>query len=82
MRFILRKILLAVLLTIIMCPSIKASGLWLYEQGTPDLGTAGAGRAAMVQGRINSFRQSCRHDALEGFTAHRRCPSAFSTDQI
>jgi len=49
MRFILRKILLAVLLTLIMCPSIRAGGLWLYEEGTPDLGTAGAGRAAAAK---------------------------------
>ena len=25
-----------------------AAGLWLYEGGTPDLGTAGAGRAALA----------------------------------
>ena len=49
MRYILRKILLAVLLTLIMCPSIRAGGLWLYEEGTPDLGTAGAGRAAAAK---------------------------------
>jgi len=42
MRFILRKILSPLLLTLIMCPSIRAGGLWLYEEGTPDLGTAGA----------------------------------------
>ena len=49
MRYILRKILVAVLLTLIMCPSIRAGGLWLYEEGTPDLGTAGAGRAAAAK---------------------------------
>ena len=49
MRFILRKILAVVLLTLIMCPSIRAGGLWLYEEGTPDLGTAGAGRAAAAK---------------------------------
>ena len=38
MSFILRKILAAVLFTLIMCPSIRAGGLWLYEEGTPDLG--------------------------------------------
>jgi long-chain fatty acid transport protein len=32
-----------------MCPSIRAGGLWLYEEGTPDLGTAGAGRAAAAK---------------------------------
>lgn len=28
--------------------SARAGGLWLYEGGTPDLGTAGAGRAALA----------------------------------
>ncbi len=27
---------------------VWAAGLWLYEQGTPDLGTASAGRASMA----------------------------------
>ena len=45
MSVICRKVLVAVLFTLIMCPSIQAAGLWLYESGTPDLGTAGAGRA-------------------------------------
>jgi long-chain fatty acid transport protein len=48
MSVIFRKVLVAVLFTLIMCPSIQAAGLWLYESGTPDLGTAGAGRAAMA----------------------------------
>lgn len=29
-------------------PSVWAAGLWLYEGGTPDLGTAAAGRAALA----------------------------------
>jgi long-chain fatty acid transport protein len=49
MRFILPKIIAAVLITLIMCPKIWAAGLWLYEGGTPDLGTAGAGRAAAAK---------------------------------
>jgi long-chain fatty acid transport protein len=32
-----------------MCPASRAGGLWLYEEGTPDLGTAGAGRAAAAR---------------------------------
>lgn len=49
MSFILKKILVAVLFTMIICPSIRAAGLWLYENGTADLGTAGAGRAATAK---------------------------------
>jgi long-chain fatty acid transport protein len=49
MRFILRTILIAVLFILFMGSSIRAGGLWLYEAGTPDLGTAGAGRAAMAK---------------------------------
>jgi long-chain fatty acid transport protein len=35
--------------------SVLASGLWLYEQGTPDLGTAAAGRAAMAKDASTAF---------------------------
>ena len=35
--------------------SVQASGLWLYEQGTPDLGTAAAGRAAMAKDASTAF---------------------------
>jgi long-chain fatty acid transport protein len=37
-----------VLCAILFAPSSWAAGLWLYEAGTPDLGTAAAGRAAMA----------------------------------
>jgi long-chain fatty acid transport protein len=33
----------------------KGAGLWLFEQGTPDLGTAGAGRAAMARDASTAF---------------------------
>ncbi|MGD9181208.1 MAG: outer membrane protein transport protein [Desulfobacterales bacterium] len=49
MRFFLSRIFSVALLILIMCPSIRAGGLWLYEEGTPDLGTAGAGRAAAAK---------------------------------
>ena len=32
----------------VLVPSSWGGGLWLYELGTPDLGTAAAGRAAMA----------------------------------
>ena len=32
----------------LLAQSARAGGLWLYEGGTPDLGTAGAGRAALA----------------------------------
>ena len=35
--------------------SAQAAGLWLYEQGTPDLGTAAAGRAAMAKDASTAF---------------------------
>lgn len=34
-------------LGVIAAVSARGAGLWLYEQGTPDLGTASAGRAAL-----------------------------------
>ena len=35
--------------------STQAAGLWLFEQGTPDLGTAAAGRAAMAKDASTAF---------------------------
>ncbi|VGO18426.1 OmpP1/FadL family transporter [Pontiella sulfatireligans] len=34
-------------MSVIVAVSARGAGLWLYEQGTPDLGTASAGRAAL-----------------------------------
>jgi long-subunit fatty acid transport protein len=33
----------------------QAAGLWVFEQGTPDLGTAAAGRAAMAKDASTAF---------------------------
>lgn len=41
-----RFLCISVLCTILFATSSWAAGLWVYEQGTPDLGTAAAGRAA------------------------------------
>jgi len=49
MKLIFRRVLVAAVLTLLVCPSTSAGGLWLYENGTADLGTAGAGRAAAVR---------------------------------
>jgi long-chain fatty acid transport protein len=40
--------LLAILIVILHAPAVWAGGVWLYEGGTPDLGAAGAGRAALA----------------------------------
>ena len=45
-----RKLLFVFLLVSgILVPPAWAGGVWLYEGGTPDLGTAGAGRAALAE---------------------------------
>ncbi|MGD2000540.1 MAG: outer membrane protein transport protein, partial [Desulfobacterales bacterium] len=36
------------LLGVLMSSPVWGGGLWLYEGGTPDLGTAAAGRAALA----------------------------------
>ena len=41
-------ILLALFSVFLFVPTAWGAGLWLYEAGTPDLGTAGAGRAALA----------------------------------
>jgi len=40
--------LLALISVFLLVPAAWGAGLWLYEAGTPDLGTAGAGRAALA----------------------------------
>ena len=37
---------LVVLALLLPCLSARAAGLWLYEMGTPDVGTASAGMAS------------------------------------
>jgi len=63
---IIRKILAAVLITLIMCPTIWAGGLWMYEGGTPDLGTAGAGRAAAAKDASTAGGNPAGMTRLEG----------------
>jgi long-chain fatty acid transport protein len=46
MNLLARFLCIPVLCTILFTTSSWAAGLWLYEGGTPDLGTAAAGRAA------------------------------------
>jgi long-chain fatty acid transport protein len=48
MQWIYRCALFAMLSFGVLVPSAWAGGLWLYELGTPDLGTAGAGRTALA----------------------------------
>jgi long-subunit fatty acid transport protein len=40
--------LLALFSVFLLVPAAWGAGLWLYETGGPDLGTAGAGRAALA----------------------------------
>jgi long-chain fatty acid transport protein len=40
---------------ILAASSVHAAGLWLYEMGTPDLGTASAGRAALAKDASTVF---------------------------
>jgi long-chain fatty acid transport protein len=42
-----------------------AGGLWLYEMGTPDLGTASAGRAAMALDASTAFGNPAGMTKLE-----------------
>ena len=43
-----KRLLIFLLFSVILAPPVWAGGLWLYEGGTPDLGTAAAGRAALA----------------------------------
>jgi long-chain fatty acid transport protein len=47
-HLVMRIVALAFSMTLL-ASSVQAAGLYIYEVGTPDLGTAAAGRAAMAQ---------------------------------
>lgn len=66
LRFILRTILITALLILFMGSSIRAGGLWLYETGMPDLGTAGAGRAATANDASTAGQNPAGMTRLEG----------------
>jgi hypothetical protein len=42
---------LMIMAGLLVCSPARGAGLWLYEMGTPDLGTAAAERAAMASPR-------------------------------
>jgi long-chain fatty acid transport protein len=46
--------------------SARAAGLWLYEMGTPDLGTASAGRAALAKDAATVFGNPAGMTSLQG----------------
>lgn len=70
-------------------PAISwSAGLWLYELGTPDLGTAGAGRAALANDASTAgsnpagmTRLDCSQTlvALEGIYVNSRFDLEYST---
>lgn len=44
--------------------SAHAAGLWLYEQGTPDVGTASAGMTARAQDAATLKHRSRRNNGM------------------
>ena len=60
MRLVVR---LLTIFAVVSAAPAWAGGLWLYEgAGTPDLGTAAAGRAALAQDASTGDRQSSGDD--------------------
>jgi long-chain fatty acid transport protein len=47
-------------------PPAMAAGFWLYEMGTPDLGTASAGRAALAKDAATVFGNPAGMTKLDG----------------
>jgi len=47
-------VLSAIASVFLLIPAAWGGGVWLYEGGTPDLGTAGAGRAAMASDALTA----------------------------
>ena len=46
--------------------SVQAAGLWLYEQGTPDVGTASAGMTSRAQDAATAFANPAGMTRLQG----------------
>jgi len=59
-------VLLALLGVFLFIPAAWAGGLWLYEGGTLDLGTAGAGRAAAAKDASTAGGNPAGMTRLEG----------------
>ena len=49
MQSFYRSLLLSVLCILFAVAQVQAGALWLYEEATPDMGVAGAGRQAAAQ---------------------------------
>jgi hypothetical protein len=49
MKRLYRTLLLSVLCILFAAAPVQAGALWLYEEATPDMGVAGAGRQAAAQ---------------------------------
>ncbi|MGB5468198.1 MAG: outer membrane protein transport protein, partial [Sedimenticolaceae bacterium] len=45
---------------------VSAAGLWLYEQGTPDVGTASAGMVSRAQDAATAFANPAGMTRLKG----------------
>ena len=60
---------------LLLAPAVAwAGGAWLYEVGSPDLGTAGAGRAALAADASTAFGNPAGMTRLRA----RSCSSACS----
>ena len=60
---------LGVLALILGSSGAQAAGLWLYEQGTPDVGTAAAGMAARADDAATAFANPAGMTRLKGSQA-------------
>jgi long-chain fatty acid transport protein len=61
--------LAGVWIMVLCVPTAHAAGLWLYEQGTPDVGTATAGMAARADDAATAFANPAGMTRLEGSQA-------------
>ena len=59
----------AVTLSVLCATHTHGAGLWLYEQGTPDVGTAAAGMAARAEDAATAFANPAGMTRLKGSQA-------------
>ena len=65
MGYVSRYFWAGILLASLIAPSTQAGGLYLYELGTPDVGTAAAGWSARAQDAATVFTNPAGMTRLE-----------------
>src|SRR3990172_8580422 len=61
-----RSVLLSALIVVLAASAVQAGGLWLYEEGTPDMGVGAAGFDASTAGGNPAAMTRLDRSQMEG----------------